>query len=313
MEDIVTARFDYATARRGASPVRMRLSSTVVRVRHEGDAGTGERGRGHLRPRRTQRSVRPRQGVRARLLQRDHPAALPRSCRHASATALLFGVKTPLVYTNVLLRNWRAFEKLGVSHVYSPSGVLRADVPRFPGHRSAPIAAVAVARTSRSCCTSCACRASPGCRAATSIAPGAASCCRPLSRPSSGGRAISWRGMLGGGGFDPAKDILRDHRQPMAARLCRLRRPADRSGLAEDDEKPWVIGPPAVRTHRDRELRRGARGRDADGDRRRRTARCRNCSTRSPDVVALQGAIQSVTDTSRPPCISQMKPARWAW
>ncbi len=36
--------------------------------------------------------------------------------------ALVFGVKTPLVYTNVLLRDWRFLEKVGVSHLYSPAG-----------------------------------------------------------------------------------------------------------------------------------------------------------------------------------------------
>ena len=36
--------------------------------------------------------------------------------------ALHYLVKTPLVYTSVAIRNWRAFEKLGVSSIYAPSG-----------------------------------------------------------------------------------------------------------------------------------------------------------------------------------------------
>jgi spermidine dehydrogenase len=35
-------------------------------------------------------------------------------------TALRFGVKVPLIYTNVFVRNWTAFEKLGVRRVLTP-------------------------------------------------------------------------------------------------------------------------------------------------------------------------------------------------
>jgi spermidine dehydrogenase len=35
--------------------------------------------------------------------------------------ALAYGVKAPLVYTSVAIRNWRAFEKLGVSRITSPT------------------------------------------------------------------------------------------------------------------------------------------------------------------------------------------------
>jgi spermidine dehydrogenase len=36
--------------------------------------------------------------------------------------ALTLGVKLPLVYTNVAVRNWQAFVKLGVHRIYSPYG-----------------------------------------------------------------------------------------------------------------------------------------------------------------------------------------------
>ena len=63
-------------------------------------------------------------------------AIIPRLCPEMPARqreALVFGVKAPLVYTNVLLRNWRAFEKLGVSHLLHAQRLLRADVPGLPG------------------------------------------------------------------------------------------------------------------------------------------------------------------------------------
>jgi spermidine dehydrogenase len=38
----------------------------------------------------------------------------------AQKEALLYGTKVPLVYTSVAIRNWKAFEKLGVAHVACP-------------------------------------------------------------------------------------------------------------------------------------------------------------------------------------------------
>ena len=39
----------------------------------------------------------------------------------AQKEALAFGVKGPLVYTSVAVKNWKAFQKLGVSAVNAPS------------------------------------------------------------------------------------------------------------------------------------------------------------------------------------------------
>ena len=36
--------------------------------------------------------------------------------------ALAYGIKAPIVYTNVLLNNWRSFAKLGVANITAPSG-----------------------------------------------------------------------------------------------------------------------------------------------------------------------------------------------
>ena len=41
-EDVVTAPFDYNKLDEPTSPVRLRLSSTVVRVRHDGDPRTAK-------------------------------------------------------------------------------------------------------------------------------------------------------------------------------------------------------------------------------------------------------------------------------
>ena len=42
MEDVVTASFDYGRLDEQGSPVRIRLNSTVVRVRHLGDPQNAE-------------------------------------------------------------------------------------------------------------------------------------------------------------------------------------------------------------------------------------------------------------------------------
>jgi spermidine dehydrogenase len=40
----------------------------------------------------------------------------------AQKAALAMAVKAPLVYTNVLIRDWTAFQKLGVSSLHAPAG-----------------------------------------------------------------------------------------------------------------------------------------------------------------------------------------------
>jgi spermidine dehydrogenase len=66
----------------------------------------------------------------------------------AQKAALASAEKVPLVYTNVVIRNWKAFQKLGVSSVYAPGAYhseLTLDLPvsigdyRFPRTPDDPI------------------------------------------------------------------------------------------------------------------------------------------------------------------------------
>jgi spermidine dehydrogenase len=117
-EDVVTARFDYARLDRPGAPVRLRLNSTVVRVRHVGDpASAREVEVTYLRAGRAG-SVRARHCVLA-----CWNMMIPYLCPElpaAQRTALRSLVKAPLVYANVGLRHWRSFKSLGVREVYAP-------------------------------------------------------------------------------------------------------------------------------------------------------------------------------------------------
>ncbi|MBM4187665.1 MAG: FAD-dependent oxidoreductase [Gemmatimonadetes bacterium] len=124
VDDVVTARVDYAALDRPESGVRIRLSSPVVRVRHLGDPTTApEVEVSYAQPNRLA-TVR----ARAVVLACWH-APIPYLCPELPAEqkkALSFAVKVPLVYTNVLVRNWRPFVKLGVSRIECPAGFYSA-------------------------------------------------------------------------------------------------------------------------------------------------------------------------------------------
>ncbi len=125
MEDIVTAHFDYARLDETGSPVRIRLNSTALRVRPS-DAGvvvTYARGGALER-------IRARQCVLA-CYNVMIPYLLP-ELPPAQREALAEAIKTPLVYTNVVLRNWRAFVSAGVHQFYSPTGYYSSGMLDFP-------------------------------------------------------------------------------------------------------------------------------------------------------------------------------------
>jgi spermidine dehydrogenase len=117
-EDIVTAHVDYRLVDRPASCVRLRLNSTVLRVRHLGDPANA-----HTLEVTYVRDGQPYTVRAGGCVLACWNMMIPYLCPElpeAQRAALHSLVKTPLVYTSVALGNWRAFEKLGVSHVYAP-------------------------------------------------------------------------------------------------------------------------------------------------------------------------------------------------
>jgi spermidine dehydrogenase len=118
MDDVVTARFDYSKLDREDSPVRLRLDSTVVDVEHEGDPKSAKRvGVTYVRGGRAYRVL-----ARSCVLACDH-AMIPYLCPGLPAPqreALAMQVKTPMLYTTVALRNWQAWKKLGIGATVAP-------------------------------------------------------------------------------------------------------------------------------------------------------------------------------------------------
>ncbi|HEY2659648.1 MAG TPA: NAD(P)-binding protein [Caulobacteraceae bacterium] len=117
-KDIVSARADYTQLDRPGAPVRIRLNSIVVRARNLGDPAAS---RGvevaYARAGKVYR-VRGKQCVLA-----SWNMMIPYLCPElpqGQKDALHKLVKTPLVYTSVALRNWTAFQTLGIQHVYAP-------------------------------------------------------------------------------------------------------------------------------------------------------------------------------------------------
>jgi spermidine dehydrogenase len=112
-EEVATARFDYARLDAAGSPVRLRLNSTAVHV----DSGDGGVAVTYVRGGRAYRA-RARDCVLA-----CYNEMIPHLCPQlpeAQKEALDYGTKTPLVSTNVLLQNGKALEKVGSAGFYAP-------------------------------------------------------------------------------------------------------------------------------------------------------------------------------------------------
>jgi spermidine dehydrogenase len=118
-EDIVTAGTDYSKLDSSSSPIKIRLSSTVVRVRHLGDpASAKEVEITYATPQGKLSAVRGKAVVMA-CWNMVTPYLCP-ELPEKQKEALKYGSKVPLVYTVVALRNWSSFSKLGIQRVATP-------------------------------------------------------------------------------------------------------------------------------------------------------------------------------------------------
>jgi len=117
-QDSVLAKVDYGKLDRDGSPIRIRLSSTVARVRHTGPAAAARGVDGAYAREKKVYSVRAR-GVVLACWNMMIPYLCP-ELPNAQKEALEYGVKVPLVYTSVSLRNWTSFKKLGINGATTP-------------------------------------------------------------------------------------------------------------------------------------------------------------------------------------------------
>jgi spermidine dehydrogenase len=118
-EDVGGARVNYALLDRPDQTARVRLNSTVVNVRHDGNPETAKEAIVTYSRGGKLFDVRGRHVVMA-CWNMFIPVLAP-ELPQAQKDALMYGVKGPLVYTSVALRRWTAFQKLGLSNVSTPT------------------------------------------------------------------------------------------------------------------------------------------------------------------------------------------------
>ena len=120
VDNLVTARVNYAELDRPAAPVRLRLSSIVTRAHHLGSKESAKQVEvTYLR------GGKPFTARAGGVVLACYNMMIPYLCPElpdSQKEALHKLVKTPLVYTSVALRNWEAFDKLKVYGVYAPGG-----------------------------------------------------------------------------------------------------------------------------------------------------------------------------------------------
>jgi len=119
MDDLVRSRVDYSKLDRESARIRIRLNSTTVSVTHGPDRSYVDTV--YVRDGKPER-VRSRHVVLACYGQMI-PYIVP-ELPGAQREAIRYAVKTPLVYINIAVRNWKAFADLGYYHFYVPKAEL---------------------------------------------------------------------------------------------------------------------------------------------------------------------------------------------
>ena len=202
-QDVVMAKANYAKLDDSSSQVRIRLNSTAVRVKHIGAAANAKevevtyaRG-GKVYTARAKNSI----------LACWH-VVIPFICEELSdkkKAALASAQKVPLLYTNVALRNWTSFQKVGASSVDAPGmyhSYLNLDLPvsmrgyEFPRQPEEPI----VLHMMKAAC-------SPGHPARQQHSMGRMELYTTTFETMERNVRDQLARMLGAGDFDPARDI----------------------------------------------------------------------------------------------------------
>ena len=129
-EDLVLAEFDYSKLDRPSSPTRIRLNSTAVNVVHEGNpADAGEVAITYINDGQAFRVSADN------VVMACYNVIIPYivdGMPDEHSEALKQQGKSPLQYTTVGLRNWKAFKELGIGLAMSPGNMHQAVLMDFP-------------------------------------------------------------------------------------------------------------------------------------------------------------------------------------
>ena len=237
MEDVVTAKADYAKLDQTAGKVRIRLNSTVVHIQHTKAPDTEKRVHVAYMRGGKMHSVTGKNCILA-----CYNTMIPYICPELPApqkAALSYLVKMPLVYTHVALRNWQSFAKLNVQQIVAPAAYhtyTALDFPvnlgqyQFPSKPEEP-AVIFMLRTP--------CK--PGLPQRDQNRAGRRELFdTPFSTFERNIRDQLTR-MLGSAGFDPAKDIEGLTVNRWAHGYAYIQNPLFDPDWKEED-KPWIIG-----------------------------------------------------------------------
>ena len=129
-EELVLAKFDYAELDRPSNSVRIRLNSTVVNVRHGGDPRSlSEVFVKYINDNKACQ-VSGKSAVMAcyNMMIPHIVSDLPEE----QVAALRLQAKSPLQYTSVGLKNWRAIREIGMGMAMSPGNMHQAVLMDFP-------------------------------------------------------------------------------------------------------------------------------------------------------------------------------------
>jgi spermidine dehydrogenase len=203
-ESIVTALANYDALDLSSNMTRIRLKSTAVHVSHVGSPGHADTVRVIYVRDGKQRQVTGGNVVMAcfnniiRFLVPDLPADQQQALAYAS--------KVPMQYTNVLVRNWEPWRKLGVSSIQAPNGYhtwVALDIPvsigryRFPSDPREPVVVHMMRNPNK-----------PGLPRKEQHRAGRADMLATAFEKIESEIRSQLARMLGPAGFDPARDIL---------------------------------------------------------------------------------------------------------
>jgi len=123
MEDLTIGKVDYSVLDRPGNAVRIRLNSTAVDVRHTPDES-------HVDVT-CIRDSKPERIRGRHVIMACYNAVIPHIVPEVQVKqreAIEQAQKTPLVYINIAIRNWRAMAELGCNNIYIPKPSLMYSV-----------------------------------------------------------------------------------------------------------------------------------------------------------------------------------------